>query len=185
MNARKTSKTTAGAKPPVSSHGIDHGHDSRVDGSAEYDATHQLEATPWVRPSSLDAPPPREGKTQRWIRKSVHGAADPKNLNRQWREGWRPRPADTLPDDWLVYANFADKNDGTIVVDDLILMEIDTRILDGRRDATEQATRRQMEGVEHDLEKTQIAGHPIVKDHKTSVSHPARRVQPQRVADDD
>ena len=72
-----------------------------------------------------------------------------------------------------------------IVVDDLILMEIPTHILDGRRRATQQATRRQMEGVEHDLESTQIAGHPIVKDHKTTVSFPGKRIQPEQVADDD
>lgn len=185
MSKKTAARNAAGAKPPVTSHGIDHGHESRVDETSEYDATHQLEATPWVRPSNLDAPPAREGKTQRWIRRSVRGEDDPKNLNRQYREGWRPRPADTLPDDWNVYANFSDKSNGMIVVDDLILMEIDSSILKKRRQATDLATRRQMEGVEHDLETTQVAGHPIVKDHKTSVSHPGKRVQPQAVADDD
>lgn len=188
MAAKKktTQRKTAGrAKPPVTSHGVDHGHDSRVDENSEYDATHQMEATPYIRPSSLDAPPPREGKTQRWVRHSIHGAGDPKNLNRMWREGWRPRPADTLPEDWQVFANFANQNEGQVVVDDLLLMEIDSRVLEKRKIATEQATRRQMEGVEHDLESTQIAGHPIIKDHRTSVSHPGKRIQPEGVADDD
>jgi hypothetical protein len=67
-----------------------------------------------------------------------------------------------------------------IVVDDLILMEIDSRVLAKRKKAIDTATRRQMESVEHDLESTQIAGHPIVKEHKTSVTHPGLRV-----ADDD
>lgn len=185
MSKKTAARKAAGAMPPVTNHGTDHGHDSRVDEQSEYDATHQLEATPWVRPSSLDAPPAREGKTQRWIRRSLHGAADPKNLNRQWREGWRPRSPDTLPEDWRVYANFADQNEGMIVVDDLILMEIDTRLLEQRRKATENATRRQMEGVEHDLDNAQVAGHPIVKDHRTSVSHPGKRIQPVGVADDE
>lgn len=169
-------------KPAVTNHGTDHGHESRVDEMSEYDATHQEESAPWIRPSSLDAPPARQGMTQRWVRKSLRGADDPKNLNRSWREGWRPRSPETLPEDWRIYASFADKTEGMIVVDDLILMEIDSSVLAKRRKAIMEATQLQMRSVEHDLESSQIGGHPIVKDHKTSVSYPAKKLQ---VADDE
>ncbi len=172
---KKISKKVA-PKPAVTNHGVDHGHESRVDEMSEYDATHQPEAAGWVRPSSLDAPPAQEGMTQRWVRKSIRGADDPKNLNRTWREGWRPRDPSTLPEDWRVFANFADKENGMIVVDDLILMEIDSEILARRKAAIEQQTRNQIRAVEHDLESTQIAGHPIVKEHKSSVTHPGLKV---------
>jgi hypothetical protein len=152
---------------------------------SEYDATHQLEAAPYVRPSSLDAPEALEGKTQRWVRQSIRGAADPKNLNRSWRDGWRPRNPETLTEEWRVYANFADKNEGMIVVDDLILMEIDSSVLAQRKRSIERTTRQQMSSVEHDLESTQIAGHPIFNENKSSVSMPSRKVQPAQVADDE
>jgi hypothetical protein len=184
MTAKKTSKKRSTAKA-VTNHGVDHGHESRVDETSEYDATHQDEPAQWLRPSSLDAPEAREGMTQRWVRKSIRGADDPKNLNRSWREGWRPRNPETLPEDWRIYANFADKNEGMIVVDDLILMEIDSGTLARRKAAIERNTQLQMSSVEHDLESAQVAGHPIFKEHKSSVSHPAQRVQPVRVADDD
>jgi hypothetical protein len=174
MSAKKKVSKKSPRKPAVTTHGIDHGHESRVDEMSEYDATHETEAAAWVRPSSLDAPPPRKGMTQH-----------PKNLNRSWREGWRPRSPDTLPEDWRIYASFADKNEGMIVVDDLILMEIDSSILEAKKTAIQQATAMQIRSVEHDLESTQIAGHPIVKEHKTSVTHPGIRVQPTRVADDE
>lgn len=185
MTAKKKTAKKVAPKPAVTTHGVDHGHESRVDEMSEYDATHQQTEAQWVRPSSLDAPPPREGKTQRWVRKSLRGVDDPKNLNRSWREGWRPRPPETLPEEWRIYATFADKSEGMIVVDDLILMEIDSDIIEARRKAIKKATADQMRGVEHDLESAQIAGHPIVKEHKTSVTHPAIRVQPAGVADDD
>lgn len=185
MTTKKTSKKKVTAKPAVTTHDVDHGHETRVDETSEYDATHQTTEMPWVRPSSLDAPPAREGMTQRWVRKSLFGADDPKNLNRSWREGWRPRSPDTLPEDWRIYATFADKNEGMIVVDDLILMEIDSKVLARRKAAVDKATAQQIESVEHDLESSQIAGHPIVKEHKTSVTHPAMRVQPAGVADDE
>jgi hypothetical protein len=184
MTAKKASKKVA-PKPAVTSHGTDHGHESRVDEMSEYDATHPIDETPWIRPSSLDAPPARNGYTQRWVRQSIRGAADPKNLNRTWREGWRPRQPETLDEEWRIYANFADKDNGMIVVDDLILMEIDSRVLAKRKEAIQRATAQQMQSVDHDLESTQIAGHPIVKEHHTSVSHPGIRVQPRGVADDD
>lgn len=183
--AKKNSGTARKKQPAVTDHGVDHGHESRVDEMSEYDATHVDSPAAYVRPSSLDAPPAREGKTQRWVRQSVRGAADPKNLNRAWREGWRPRPPETLPEDWRVYATFADKTDGMIVVDDLILMEIDSSILKAKREHIRKNTQMQMQSVDHDLEKAQVAGHPIVKEHKTSVSHPAMRVQPSGVAEDD
>ena len=185
MSATKKVSKKVAPKPAVTTHGVDHGHDSRVDEMSEYDATHHIEAAPYVRPSSLDAPPCQEGMTQRWVRQSIRGAADPKNLNRSWREGWRPRQPDTLTEEWRIYANFADKNEGMIVVDDLILMEIDSDVLAKRKASIRNSTQKQMRSVEHDLESTQIAGHPIFKDNKSSVSHPGTRVQPSGVADDE
>ena len=185
MTANKKTQKKVAPKAAVTTHGVDHGHDSRVDELSENDATHQPEAVGWVRPSSLDAPPARDGMTQRWVRKSIRGADDPKNLNRSWREGWRPRSPDSLDESWRVYATFADKTEGMIVVDDLILMEIDSRVLKQRKIAIDRATADQMRSVDHDLESTQIAGHPIMKEHSSSVSHPGTRIQPQRVADDE
>lgn len=179
---RKNSSTRAPA--PVTSHGVDHGHDSRVDEQSEYEATHQTEPEQWVRPSSLDAPPAREGMTQRWVRMSLRGEADPKNLNRQYREGWRFRSPDSLPKDWEVFAIHANKSEGYIQVDDLVLMEIPSNVLEQRRKAIDRNTQLQMASVEHDLEKSQVAGHPIHKEHRTSVSHPGKRIQPQ-VADNE
>lgn len=185
MAAKKPARqVTAPSKPAVTSHGADHGHESRVDETPEYDATHPMEPAQWLRPSSLDAPPARAGKTQRWVRQSVRGAADPKNLNRSWREGWRPRDPATLTEEWRVYATFAEKSEGMIVVDDLILMEIDSGIIERRRAAINRATSLQMQSVEHDLESAQVRGHPIVREHQTSVTHPSR-AQPVAAADDD
>lgn len=179
-----TRKKATRAPAPVTSHGVDHGHDARVDEPSEYDATHQEEPQQWVRPSSLDAPPARTGMTQRWVRKSLRGEADPKNLNRKYREGWRFRDPSGLPEDWKVFAVHAKQGEGYVQVDDLVLMEIPTSVLNQRLRYQEEQTRLQMASVEHDLEKTQVSGHPIHKEHKTSVSHPGVRVQPQ-VADNE
>jgi hypothetical protein len=174
------------ARKPVTEHGVDHAHESRVDEMSEEHATHSQHAAAWVRPTSLDAPPARPGMVQRWVRLRVRGEADPKNLNRAYREGWRFRHPDTLPEDFsaLLFATPAQASDGKIVVDDLALMELPEATFKAKQKAIRQATRLQMQGVEHDLEQSQVAGHPILKDHKTSVSYPgrARRVE---AADDE
>jgi hypothetical protein len=72
-----------------------------------------------------------------------------------------------------------------IVVDDLVLMEIPSQVLVKRKKAIAASTAQQMKSVEFDLEKTALAGHPIVSDNKSSVSHPGVRVQPRAVADDE
>jgi len=176
-------RKTAAEQAVVTEHGVVHAHETRVDETSDVNATHPSGSAPWVRPTSLDAPPARPGMVQRWIRRTVRGEADPKNLNRVWREGWRPRSPDSLPDEWRVFANFANKNEGMIVVDDLILMEIPESVLAEKRRHIADQTKMQMVGVEHDLTNSQVKGHPIFKDHKTSVSHPSRRRV--EVADDE
>lgn len=179
MTKKKAARnSTRATQAPVTSHATEHGHDSHVDEASAYGATHFVEnPQQYIRPSALDAPDPREGMTQRWVRCSVRGEADPRNLNQRMREGWRARHPDTLPEDWSAFAP-ADKTNGQIKVDDLVLMEIPTKVLAQRKAYTDEQTRRQMQGVEHDLERSQMPGHPITKEHKTSVTHPGIQVAP-------
>ena len=52
----------------------------------------------WSPPSSLDAPPPPEGFVHRWIRESVMGFDDKKNISARLREGFELVRADEYPD---------------------------------------------------------------------------------------
>ena len=46
---------------------------------------------PWKPPTNLDAPPPRPGYVQRWIRTNIRDKDDPGNISQMLRAGWRPR----------------------------------------------------------------------------------------------
>jgi len=180
MNKRQPERTTVAAPAAVTEHGVDHAHETRVDGLSEEHATHLESAQSWKRPSNLDAPPARAGMTQRWVRRSVRGVVDTKNLNRAHREGWRAVPPESLSDEWRVFSQYANKAEGVVVVDDMQLMEIPTKIIEAKRRAIEEQTKLQMEGVMHDLERSQVAGHPILRDHKSTVSYPGRKLQAER-----
>ena len=62
------------------------------------DREKQVRRTPWRPPSTLDAPKPPEGYTHRWIRESVMGHDDRKNLSARLREGFELVRADEYPD---------------------------------------------------------------------------------------
>ena len=49
---------------------------------------------PWRPPSQLDAPPPPEGYHHRWIRETVMGYDDRKNLSARLREGFELEMSD-------------------------------------------------------------------------------------------
>ena len=67
-----------------------------MDRTARNTATREKETRrkPWTPPSSLDAPPPPEGYVHRWIRESVMGYDDNKNLSARLREGFELVRAD-------------------------------------------------------------------------------------------
>jgi hypothetical protein len=159
------------------------GHDSRVDELSEERATHPDEDgfdEPWIRPSSLEAPDPREGMVQRWVRVSTRGVDDPRNVSMRQREGWVPRNVDSIPAEYLALSGglgvTADGSMGRFIVDDLLLCEMPEKKFAQRKKYYDTLTQRQMDAVEHDLESAQIPGHRIVKTHTSQVSHPSRVV---------
>jgi hypothetical protein len=148
-------------------------HDTRVDEVSEERATHRARPVPsWVRPSSLDAPPPRPGMVQRWIRTIVRGADDPRNVNQKMREGWRPREISTIPETYLLNASKADAKAGHFVMDDLLLCEMPQETYDQRAAYYRRQANMQMAAVEHDLEAA--GGRAIERNHTSKVSHPPR-----------
>lgn len=160
-------------------------HPSRVDELGEERATHQEREAPWVRPSSLEAPEPRPGMVQRWIRITVRGEDDPRNINMRTREGWRPRPIDSIPEDMRDFSSAQDATMGRFVVDDLLLCEMPEERYRARQRYYQTQTDRQMEAVEYDLENAQQGQSTrIVRTHNSQVQVPSnvkttgRRVEP-------
>lgn len=98
--------------------------ESRAQGVRAAKKVRETEDAPWTPPSSLEAPPPRAGMVQRWIRVSSQGKDDPINSARKFREGWAPRPADTVSTDWPVPKISGGKFAGFIGVEGMVLCEM-------------------------------------------------------------
>lgn len=66
--------------------------------SAGYEERDQIEL---LERGALDAPEPRDGFVQLWVRYTVDGITpDGSNLQKRLGQGWRPRPLDTIPKEW-------------------------------------------------------------------------------------
>lgn len=76
-------------------------------------------------PSNLLAPDPRPGFVQRWIRIDVRGdGRDTMNYSRALREGWQPRPVDSIPAAYHPPIKGNGMHVGNLVVHDLVLCEM-------------------------------------------------------------
>lgn len=128
----------------------------------------------WSRPSSLDAPPPRPGYVQRWKRHQLNGTSDTRNWQRAMREGWKPRPVDTV-DEAFSSLKTESNGQGVISAEGLILCEMPNITAGERTSHYGRRTSRQMESVDSDLNRTQSPGGPSIrKDHDSQAQHGRR-----------
>jgi len=78
----------------------------------------------WTPPGLLDAPPPRQGMRQRWVSTQILGDEIPHHTMRRFREGWTPRPANTIPENFPIPTIEHGKHEGCIGIEGMILCEM-------------------------------------------------------------
>lgn len=125
----------------------------------------------WKRPSDLEAPPERKGYRQRWIRTAVGNNPDARHWSKKQREGWRPRPADSVPGGFSPPTIQHGQFGNVIGVEDMILCEMPIEKVRQREAWVHARTRAQMEGIKHDLRKNAHPSMPYVEqEFRSSVS---------------
>ena len=129
--------------------------------------------TPWKPPSQLDAPPPPKGFVHRWVRESVMGFDDKKNLSARLREGFELVRADEYPD--FQAPTIQDgKHAGVIGVGGLILARFPIESKQERDDHYKQKTADQMIAVDNDLMREQHSSMPIHNERQSRVTFGAK-----------
>lgn len=139
------------------------------------------EATEWRRYSNLSAPDERPGYHQRWIRARLLQKNDPTNVQRSFREGWRPRRPDTVPDGHLLPTIQLAQFGEVIGVEDMILCEMPDRPYEQRRQFYLRKRRSQTASTEQTLDD--LGERHAVPIYKRNVQTMGRRV-PDVAADD-
>lgn len=129
---------------------------------------------PWAPPSSLDAPPPPEGYVHRWIRASVMGFDDKKNLSARVREGFELVRADEYPD--FEAPTIQDgRHAGVIGVGGLVLARFPVETREERNAYYTRRTSDQLKAVDNDLMREQHPSMPISNERQSRVTFGGRR----------
>ena len=150
--------------------------DAHADALSAYGLNRDSLGDSWEKPSDLDAPPPRAGFTQRWIRYRQGNDEDAKNTIKMFRQGWLPRPADSVPEGLLPPTVRHPKMGNVIGVDDLILCEIPIAKAKQRNAYYEQRKMRMIEGIENDIRKVDRHGPRIDMTNRTRVTKRRLRI---------
>lgn len=127
----------------------------------------QTRRKPWTPPSTLDAPTAPEGYTHRWIRESIMGFDDKKNLSARLREGFELVRADEYPDFEAPTVQDG-KHAGVIGVGGLILARFPIESKAERQEYFKNMTRDQMKAVDNDMMREQHPSMPILKPERQS-----------------
>ena len=126
--------------------------------------------TPWKPASLLDAPPPRPGMVQRWVTTSILGKETPDNVYKRQREGWSPRPADTVGDFPIPTINHGQWS-GCIGIEGMILCEMPIETHREMKAYYAGKSEELNEAISTDLRDAErTGGIPIQQDRNSSVS---------------
>lgn len=126
--------------------------------------------TDWSRPSELEAPEPRAGYTQRWIRVRLGNEEDARNAQRKFREGWLPRSLDSVAEGYSPPTFLHARLGNVIGVEDLILCEMPVKKARQRNAYYKAKLNRMIEGIENDLRNVSAGGPRITRTQKTQVT---------------
>ena len=133
----------------------------------------------WSPPSMLEAPPAREGMRQRWVSTQILGQDIPHHTMKRFREGWTPRPADTIPKDFPVPTIAQGQWAGHVGIEGMILCEMPESKVEARSRYFAQKNADLNKFVDSNLNKVeQSGGLAIDRNVQSSVS------RGQKIVDD-
>jgi hypothetical protein len=78
----------------------------------------------WQEPTNLDAPAPRQGFVQRWVRDLVAADSRDSNWAKRYAEGWRPREPETVGDTYRYMIGRSSGGQGVLRIGNNVLCEM-------------------------------------------------------------
>ena len=123
----------------------------------------------WAPPELLPEPDKEAGYAYRWIRVSMLGQADPRNLSSKLREGWEPVRIEEQPKFSLLIdpgSRFKDN----IEIGGLLLCKVPEEFVGQRSAYYQNQTQAQTEAVDNNLMRQSDARMPLFKESKSATS---------------
>ena len=123
----------------------------------------------WVNPEALPNPDDRPGWKHRWIRLSIMGTDDPKNISSKLREGYEPCKAEEYPE-LMLPAITEGRFKGGIEVGGLLLCRIPSEFLEQRMKHYDNQNKAQMDSVDNNFLRDSDPRMPLFSEKKTKVT---------------
>ena len=123
----------------------------------------------WQPAELLPEPDKHPDYAYRWIRVSMLGQADPRNLSAKMREGWEPVPVEEQPKFRLLIdpnSRFKD----SIEIGGLLLCKTPKDFVKQRNEHFAKQTQAQTEAVDNNFMRQSDARMPLFKDRSSSTS---------------
>jgi hypothetical protein len=123
----------------------------------------------WTPPSLLPTPNREDGFSYRWIRKSILGQVDDRNMMAKQDEGWVPIKREDHPE-----LQHTGKTAGLVEIGGLVLCKTPTEFVDQRNDYYRKQTQAQTDAVDSNLMKENDPRMPLFSERKSTTSRGKR-----------
>ena len=122
---------------------------------------------PWTPSSLLPVPDPEPGFVFRWVRVSMRGDADNRNVSRKLREGWVPCKLEDYPK-LQVLPDIDSRFEGNIVVGGLMLCKNSEERMNAQREYYTEQADKQMEAVDGSYMRESDARMPMLPSERST-----------------
>ena len=123
----------------------------------------------WQRPELLPTPNPEPGYEFHWIRISMAGQDDPRNVSSKLREGWEPVKAVDHPEITLMMSE-SDRFKDNIVIGGLMLCKTPVEFVEERNAFYRDQAAAQITSVDNNLMRENDPRMPLFRERKTQVT---------------
>lgn len=120
----------------------------------------------WMPPELLPYPDPEPGFDFKYVRTSIMGEPDAKNISSNLREGWVPVKAADYPE-LMVHEVQSGRYAGCIEFGGLLLCKIPKEFMEQRRKYYEDLTKSQMEAIDNNMFQEEDARMPMFKERSS------------------
>ena len=124
----------------------------------------------WMPPELLPEPDKEAGYAYRWIRVSMMGQSDPRNVSTKLREGWEPVRAEDHPEISGYLDNDNARYKDNIVVGGLMLCKTPVELVDQRNAFYQKQADSQMRSVDNNFMRENDPRMPLFAERKSTVS---------------
>ena len=124
----------------------------------------------WMPPELLPEPDKQAGYEYRWIRVSMFGKQDDRNISTKFREGWEPVKLEEQPQFEKMLTDRNTHFEDGIEIGGLLLCKTPVEFVQQRRDYYAKQTSAQTEAVDNNLMRQNDPRMPLFKERKSSTS---------------